>query len=133
MQAARHFIRYRRATEPRNSTSWRRRPGLSHFADKRCKLRFGKTSNIKSHEGPMTQEEQVKLNYDAFKKLLPSLLKDVSKYALMRDGEVVAIYDTMPDAVTTAQKLFPDGRWSIQRITDKPINLGYRSRAVLGG
>ena len=81
----------------------------------------------------MTQEEQVKLNYDVFKKLLPSLLKDVNKYALMRDGEVVAIYDTMPDAVTTAQKLFPDGRWSIQRITDKPINLGYRSRAVLGG
>jgi hypothetical protein len=81
----------------------------------------------------MTQDEQVKLNYDVFKKLLPSLLKDVNKYALMRDGEVVAIYDTMPDAVTTAQKLFPDGRWSVQRITDKPINLGYRSRAALGG
>jgi hypothetical protein len=81
----------------------------------------------------MTQDEQVKLNYDVFKKLLPSLLKDLNKYALMRDGEVVAIYDTMPDAVTTAQKLFPDGLWSIQKITDKPINLGYRSRAVLGG
>jgi hypothetical protein len=81
----------------------------------------------------MTQEEQVKLNYDAFKRLLPSLLKELNKYALMRDGEVVAIYDTMPDAVTTAQKLFPDGRCSIQKITDKPINLGYRSRAVLGG
>jgi hypothetical protein len=81
----------------------------------------------------MTQEEQVKLNYEAFKRLLPSLLKELNKHALMRDGEVVAIYDTMPDAVTTAQKLFPDGRWSIQKITDKPINLGYRSRAVLGG
>jgi hypothetical protein len=78
----------------------------------------------------VTQEEQVKFNYEAFKKLLPSLLKDANKYALMRDGEVIAIYDTMPDAVTTAQKLFPDGRWSIQKITDQPINLGYRSRAV---
>jgi hypothetical protein len=81
----------------------------------------------------VTQDEQVKINYEAFKRLLPSLHKDANKVALMRDGEVVAIIDTMPDAVTTAQKLFPDGRWSIQRITDKPINLGYRSRAVLGG
>jgi hypothetical protein len=81
----------------------------------------------------VTQDEQVKLNYDAFKKLLPGLLKDADKYALMKDGSVVAIYDTMPDAVTTAEKLFGDGQWSIQKITDKPINLGLRSRAVLGG
>jgi hypothetical protein len=81
----------------------------------------------------VTQDEQVKLNYDAFKKLLPGLLKDADKYVLMKDGNVVAIYDTMPDAVTTAEKLFGDGQWSIQKITDKPINLGLRSRAAPGG
>ena len=81
----------------------------------------------------MTQDEQVKLNYEAFKKLLPKLLKDADKLALMRDGELIAVYDTMNDAIITAEKLYPDGRWSIQRITDKPINLGYRSRAVLSG
>ena len=78
----------------------------------------------------MTQDEQVRLNYEAFKRLLPDLMKDENKYALLRDGELVAVYDTMPDAVTTAEKMFADGRWSIQRITDRPVNLGYRSRAL---
>lgn len=78
----------------------------------------------------MSQEEQAKLNYAAFKKLLPELMQKENKYALMRDGELVAVYDTMQDAVTTAEKLYADGRWSVQRITDKPINLGLRSRAV---
>jgi hypothetical protein len=78
----------------------------------------------------MSQDEQVKLNYEAFKKMLPSIMNRENKYALLRDGELVAIYDTMPDAVTTAQKMFEDDRWSIQRITSRPINLGYRSRAL---
>jgi hypothetical protein len=77
-----------------------------------------------------SQDDQVKLNYDAFKKMLPNLRNDENKYALLRDGELIAIYDTMPDAVTTAKTMFQDSRWSIQRITDRPINLGYRSRAL---
>jgi hypothetical protein len=80
----------------------------------------------------MTQDEQVKLNYEAFKKLLPELLKDENKFALMRDGELIAVYDTLNDVIVTAEKMYPDGRWSLQEITNKPINLGFRSRAVLG-
>ncbi len=56
------------------------------------------------------QEEQVRLNYEAFKRLLPGLMKDENKYALLRDGELIAVYDTMSDAVTTAEKMFSDGR-----------------------
>jgi hypothetical protein len=78
----------------------------------------------------MTPEQQVKINYEAFKKMLPSLLKDENKYALLKDGNLIAIYDTMSDAVTTAEKMFSDKLWSIQKITDRPINLGYRSRAL---
>jgi hypothetical protein len=81
----------------------------------------------------MTQDEQVKLNYEAFKKLLPELLKDENKFALMRDGELIAVYDTLNDAIVTAGKMYPDDRWSIQKITNRPINLGFRSRAVLSG
>ena len=79
----------------------------------------------------MSQEEQVKLNYEAFKELLPSLLRDENKFALMRDGELIAVYDTLNDVIVTADKIYPDGRWSVQKITNKPINLGWRSRAVL--
>ena len=82
----------------------------------------------------MSQEEEVKRNYETFKKLLPELLKqERDKFALMRGGELVATYETMQDAITTAEKMFPDDRWSIQKITDRPISLGYRSRAVLVG
>jgi hypothetical protein len=82
----------------------------------------------------MSQDEQVKQNYEAFKKLLPSLLVEhPGKYALLRDRELVAVFDTMSDAVTSAEKLYPDARWSIQHITNRPINLGCRSRAVLVG
>lgn len=81
----------------------------------------------------MSQQEQVKLNYEAFKKLLPTLLKDENKFALMRDGELIAVYDTLNDVIVTAEKIYPDGRWSVQKITNKPINLGWRSRAVLSG
>jgi hypothetical protein len=62
--------------------------------------------------------------------MLPDLLKDENKYALLKDGKLVAVYETMPDAVTTAEKMFSDGLWSVQKITDRPINLGYRSRAL---
>ena len=82
----------------------------------------------------MSQQEQVDQNYAAFKELLPELLgKAANKFALMRDGELVAVYETMVDAVTTAQKLYADERWSIQKITNEPVSLGYRSRGMLVG
>jgi hypothetical protein len=37
----------------------------------------------------MSQQDQVNLNYEAFKKMLPDLLKDENKYALLRDGELM--------------------------------------------
>jgi hypothetical protein len=78
--------------------------------------------------------DQTKLNYTAFQQLLPGLLVgEANKYALLRDGKLEATFETMPDAVTSATKLYPDGRWSIQRITDRPISLGLRSRAVPSG
>jgi hypothetical protein len=82
----------------------------------------------------MSQQEQVKINYEAFKKLLPELLRsEAGKQALMRDEQLIATYDTLADAVTTAQAMFPDGRWSIQQITLRPVDLGFRSRAVSVG
>lgn len=92
--------------------------------------RNGKESRKSTVAYLMSQQEQAKSNYDAFKKMLPDLLKDENKYALLRDQELIAVYDTMADAVTTAEKMYEDGRWSIQKITERPINLGYRSRAL---
>ncbi len=75
-------------------------------------------------------QDQVDKNYEAFQKALPTLQAHAGKYALLRDEEIIAIYDTLSDAVATAEKFYPDGLYSIQKITADPVDLGYFSHAL---
>lgn len=77
-----------------------------------------------------SDQQQVDRNYEAFKKALPRLQSHVGKYALLRDGEIVEIYETLTDAVATAERFYEDKRYSIQKITSEPVDLGYYSHAV---
>jgi hypothetical protein len=52
------------------------------------------------------------------------------RYALLRQQEIAGIYDTVRDAQTAGASLFPDGKYSIQKITDKPVELGVYSYAM---
>lgn len=81
-----------------------------------------------------SQQEEVDRNYEAFKALLPGLLKsDAGRTALMRDGKVIACFDTGRDAIQAGRTMFEDWRFSIQEITNRPVDLGYFSRVgVLG-
>ncbi|MCH8238630.1 MAG: hypothetical protein IIB62_01010 [Proteobacteria bacterium] len=75
--------------------------------------------------------DQVSKNYEHFKKMLPTIINvHRNKYALMRDEEVVNYYTTVEDAVSTAQKFYPDGRYSIQKVTDEVVDLGFFSHAI---
>lgn len=79
----------------------------------------------------MTNREQVDKNYDAFLALLPNIITTQrNKYALMRDGAAVGYYSTLEDAYVTANKFFPDGLFSVQKVTDLPVDLGFFSHAV---
>lgn len=74
------------------------------------------------------QKEQVDRNYDAFVRLLGSIIGDHrDQLALMRDGAVVGYFDTPREALVAASDLFPDGIFSIQEVTDEPIDLGFWS------
>lgn len=74
---------------------------------------------------------QVETNYAAFQTLLPSLLREHrGKHALMRDGEIVEFFDTARDAYVAGRKLFDDNLFSIQQVTDTPVDLGFFSHAV---
>lgn len=76
------------------------------------------------------QQQEVDRNYEAFKKLLPDLLEsDPGRTALMRDGKVIACFDTDRDAIEAGRKIFEDRRFSIQEITRRRIDLGIFSRA----
>ena len=78
----------------------------------------------------MTSKNEVEKNYEAFKKELPKLLKkksQVGKFSIWSNQKLIKIYPTFSKAVEEAVKQFPKGNFSIQEITDKPIQLGFAS------
>ena len=78
------------------------------------------------------QRREVDDNDDAFVQILESILNEHrDQLALMRDRRIVGFYDTPGEALRAASKLFPDGIFSIQEVTDKPIDLGFWSHVAL--
>ncbi len=74
------------------------------------------------------QRQQVDRNYDAFTRILGSILPEHrDQLALMHDGCIVGYYDTPREALRAASEQFPDGVFSIQEVTDEPIDLGFWS------
>ena len=80
----------------------------------------------------MNNQEQIEQNYRIFEQQLPQLLARYrGKFALMRDGKIVAFFDTARDAFIAGQKLFAqDNLFSIQEVTATPIDLGWFSHAL---
>jgi hypothetical protein len=77
------------------------------------------------------QKLEVDQNYDAFARLLGQLLPEHrDQLALMRDGEVVGFYGTPREALQAAAERFSDGIFSIQEVTDEPIDLGFWSHVA---
>ena len=77
------------------------------------------------------QKLEVDRNDDAFMRVLGELLPDHrDQLALMRDGAVVGFYRTPREALEAANEKFPDGIFSIQEVTDEPIDLGFWSHVA---
>ena len=69
------------------------------------------------------QAREVHANYAAFQKLLPGVLEEHrGKYAVMRDQEVVIFAKSTREAHLFARARFPDGHYSLQPVTDKPVD-----------
>jgi hypothetical protein len=74
------------------------------------------------------QARQVDENYDAFMRLIGEILPEHrGQLALMRDRQIVAYFDKPGEAYRTAVSRYPDGVFSIQEVTDEPIDLGFWS------
>lgn len=83
-------------------------------------------------EAESSQRQEVERNFQAFRERLPELLKDhANKFALMRAGKVIDFFDTSNDAFVAGTHLYEDGRFSIQEVTNQPVDLGYLSHAGL--
>lgn len=74
------------------------------------------------------QRLEVDRNYDAFVRILSEILPaHRDQLALMRDGKVVDFFEKPGEAYRSGLLRFPDGIFSIQEVTDEPIDLGFWS------
>ena len=82
-------------------------------------------------ESTKSDNSEVRLNYEAFRKKLPDLLQTHrGKFALMHDREVVELYDTAGDAYKVGIKSYGEGSFSVQEVTDSPVDLGFFNHAI---
>jgi hypothetical protein len=80
---------------------------------------------------PSARDVEIERNFRAFQARESAFPPSQNgKYALMHDGEVIGVYDTLADAHQTGERFYRDQVYSIQRIGRKPIGLGYFSHAV---
>lgn len=78
-----------------------------------------------------TKQEEIDRNLRYFNKNLPELLeKHRDKYALLRNEEIIGIYDTVLDAQMIGLQMFDDDLFSVQKVTDISIDLGFYSHAM---
>ena len=78
-----------------------------------------------------SNESEVKRNYEAFRQKLPELLPSHrGKFALMHAGVIVDFFDTAGDAYKFGVEKFGAGDFSIQQVSDAPVDLGFFGHAV---
>ncbi|MEO5640253.1 MAG: hypothetical protein ABIQ98_00625 [Sphingomicrobium sp.] len=77
------------------------------------------------------QNVEVDRNYDAFVRMLGTILPEHrDQLALMRDGKIVEFYDTPGEANRAGVQMFADQIFSIQEVTDEPMDLGLWSHVA---
>jgi len=70
-------------------------------------------------------QEEVDKNFDFFKKELPRLMPGhQGQYALLKNASIVEFFDSFNDANKFAKLAFPDCLYSIQKVTDRIVQLG---------
>jgi hypothetical protein len=75
--------------------------------------------------------DEIAHNFDALQRSLGKYLAtELNRYAMMRDRAVVAFFDTPSAADLAGAQRFQDGIYSIQQITDEPVEFGIYANAV---
>lgn len=73
---------------------------------------------------------EIDRNMFAFQSHLSSILgSHRGQYALLRDQQIVEFFVSLKSALQAAHERFSDDRYSIQEVTDQPIDLGFYSHA----
>lgn len=79
-------------------------------------------------------DAEIQRNYAAFMNIVEDLLPtDFGKYALLHKQELRGVFDSPVDAARSGFANFGEKAYSIQVITDEPVDLGFMSNAVRPG
>lgn len=79
-------------------------------------------------------ETEIDRNLFAFQSVLSDLMASGrDQFALLRHQAVNSVHAKLSDALRTGHELFADGVFSVQKITDEPVDLGYFSHAGYPG
>lgn len=76
-------------------------------------------------------EVEIERNYAAFKDMLPELLPErAGQYALLHNQTLAGLYATAGEAERAGFAQYQDAPYSIQLVTQRPIDLGFYSYAL---
>ena len=76
------------------------------------------------------KEQAMAENYEAFEAMLPELLPTAEgKFALLRDRQLIGVYDSAGAAHTVGSARFDDGLFSVQKVKQGAVSLGFFSYA----
>jgi hypothetical protein len=74
------------------------------------------------------RQKEVDDNLKAFLAELPKIPQENrGRFALLRHGKIVGYYDTPVDAASAGNLTYSDRMFSIQQVTEVPVDLGYYS------
>lgn len=70
-------------------------------------------------------DAEIQRNLFAFLPRLSDLLPDnEGRFALLRHQQIQSLHDKLSDALSRGYAEFSDGLFSIQKVTDRPVELG---------
>lgn len=76
------------------------------------------------------KEKVIAENYETFESMLPLLLQThKGEFTLLSNCEVVGFFPSASAAQIEGARRFPDGSFSVQKVEDKAIDLGFYSYA----
>lgn len=77
---------------------------------------------------------EIEQNYQFFQSMVSSLMQEhAGKFALLHSCELVDVFPRPMDAMTEGYRRFTDGQFSVQQVTDRPVDLGFLSYATDNG
>ena len=77
---------------------------------------------------PDPRDAELRRYFEYFQTVVDGLMgRHSGEYALLHDRSVVQVFKRPIDAVAAGQERFSDGLFSVQRVIDRPFDLGFMS------